>query len=104
MRDAPSPWCQDEPGYVAYLANERALYAWCLVRHGAYTAEAATHEATQFYTYEPPEHPYRGLIFQSEAWHYAMVKLFGAKYWLTHSDFQGPSPEYREEARRLDGR
>jgi hypothetical protein len=104
MADAPSPWCRDEAGYVAHLANERSLYAWCLVHHGSFSPEEAMNEATAFYAYEPADHPYRGLIFHAEAWHYAMVKLFGARYWLTHSDYQSASADYHAEARRLAGR
>jgi hypothetical protein len=97
-----SPWCADEKGYVGYLNAERHLFAWCLVTHGSFSWRDAKSQAEQFYRFEPASEPYRGLVFHDEGWHWAMLKLFGERYWLARPDLESPSADYRAESRRFE--
>jgi hypothetical protein len=54
--------------------------------------------AEQFYAYEAPGDPMRGLVFHDEAWHWAMLRLFGDRYWVARPDLERPSSEYRAES------
>ena len=83
-----------EENYVAYLTAERRRYAWTLQHQGAYPPPQAEAEALARYPYEPPDAPYRGLIFHDEAWHWAMLHLHGENYWTTHPDLTDPPPAY----------
>lgn len=77
-----SQWTEEE--YVEHLQVERRLFEWTLVRYGNYTLADAQQEAEAFYYYEPPTDKYRGLVFHEEAWHWAMLKIHGDNYWITH--------------------
>jgi len=100
MKDqAESSW--SEEAYVAYLNAERALYAWCLEKHGNYSAADATKESLSFYKYEPESAPYRGLVLHDEAWHWAMLKIFGDLYWKKYPELESVSEEYKKEADKL---
>lgn len=94
-------WQSNEAGYLKYLTSERRLFAWCLVHQGSVSWPDATAAAEQFYPYESATEPYRGLIFHDEAWHLAMLQLFGERYWTVHPELESPSAKYRAEASRL---
>ncbi|KAB0551313.1 hypothetical protein F7R01_01010 [Pseudomonas argentinensis] len=91
-------WSEEE--YAAYLGNERHLFAWCLVKYGAVAPAQAQIAAKIRYPYESADEPHRGLIFHDEAWHWAMLHLFGESYCHTQPDLESPSPEYRSEVSR----
>ncbi|WP_406673847.1 hypothetical protein WBK31_35620 [Nonomuraea sp. N2-4H] len=42
-----------------------------------------------------PGEPYRGLVFHDEAWHWAMLGIYGERYWVAHPELADPPPEYR---------
>ena len=90
-----NPW-EDEEDYRAYLTMEREVYAWCLVKYGHYSRSEALKESESFYEYEPPGE-YRGLVFHDEAWHWAMLKVFGESYWELRPDLESPSAEYEKQ-------
>ncbi len=73
--DRSEDW--SEEGYVAYLEHERHMYAWCLIAYGHSAPSDAYEMALSFYQYEPANAPYRGLVFHNEAWHWAMLRIFG---------------------------
>ena len=91
-------WTEAE--YVSYLAAERHLFAWCLVRYGGVSDADAQLKALARYPYEPPGDELRGLIFHDESWHWAMLHLHGEQYWLSKPHLERPSPEYEHEARK----
>ena len=95
-----SPWSEEE--YTEYLAYERHMFAWCLVIHGNISWPDALLQAEQRYPYESAREPYRGMIFHDEAWHYAMLRLFGDQYWLDRPELGSPSDEYRGESKRYE--
>lgn len=95
---ASEPWSEAE--YTAHLRDERHLFAWCLIKYGAADPVEAQNTAEGRYPYEAANEPHRGLIFHDEAWHWAMLHLFGEGYWLAHPDFKSASQEYRVEASR----
>jgi hypothetical protein len=84
------PWA--EPEYGEYLAGERHMFAWILVRHGGVADDRAEALARERYPYEPADAPYRGLIFHDEAWHWGMVALRGEQYWVADSNLASPPP------------
>ncbi|MFC7303072.1 hypothetical protein ACFQVC_02410 [Streptomyces monticola] len=86
-------WSEAE--YLAYLAQERLNYAWVLREHGGMTPDAAGAAALDDYPYEPADAPYRGLVFHDEAWHWAMLRIHGDRYRVTHPELDGPSAAYR---------
>jgi hypothetical protein len=86
----------DEAEYVEHLVHARLLYAWVLCNYGAFSAEKARDAALAFYTYEAPHTKYRGLVFHDEAWHWAMLRLYGQGYWRGHPERWPPSREYRD--------
>jgi hypothetical protein len=92
------PWSETQ--YTEYLNDERRLFAWCLVKYGAVHPAEAQNAAERRYPYESADDPYRGHIFHDEAWHWAMLHIFGAGYWRTRPHFKSPSPEYLSEALR----
>lgn len=94
-------WTEEE--YVSYLRSERRLYAWCLVRYGEMLKEDAACLADALYEYEASDDPSRGLVFHDEAWHWAMLKVFGDMYWVANPERLKPSVEYRAEALRIEG-
>ena len=93
----PNPWSDDEK-YIAALDEERRLFAWCLITYGGISAEQANKIAEERYEYEPPEDRYRGMIFHDTAWHWAMIYLFGERYWEARPEFAEPSQEYLAQA------
>ncbi|MBH5335728.1 hypothetical protein IHE55_13345 [Streptomyces pactum] len=86
-------WTEEE--YVSYLAAERRAYAWVMRRYGGLTATAAGVAAVEWYPYEPPDAPYRGLVFHDEAWHWAMSAIHGDLYMVDHPELAFPCAEYR---------
>lgn len=86
--------------YRRYLREERAAYAWVMRTHGGMTPQQADAAAADFYVYEPPDDPYRELVFHDEAWHWAMLALKGGQYWRRHPELAHPSAAYDA----LDGR
>jgi len=92
----------NEKEYIKYLASERHMYAWCLVRYGGMSNAEAESEALDRYPYESPDTDYRGIIFHDEAWHWAMLRLFGEGYWLPHPELVCQSREYQEETQKID--
>ena len=99
--DWTSPLTEEE--YVSYLRSERRLYSWCLVRFGGVLQETAEGLASAFYEYEAPDDGFRGLLFHDEAWHWAMLRVFGEGYWIDNPEREKPSVEYRAEALRIEG-
>lgn len=95
MNRATNPWQEDETGYADYLEQERALFAWCLQTFAGAPAAEAREAAETFYQYEPASDPYRGLVFHDEAWHWAMLRVFGPSYWISQPALELPSAEYR---------
>ena len=93
----------DEAEYVATLAAERHLFAWCLIHYGGRAPADAVAEAEAWYAYEPASASQRWLIFHDEAWHWAMARLFGAGYWQARADLARPSEAYRLEAKASGG-
>jgi len=97
-------WHQSEEEYVAYLAHERHMFAWCLECVGRVPKEEAQKAALDFYVYEPASDEHRGLAFHDEAWHWAMTRIKGAGYWRVEPDLEMPSEEYRAESKWFDER
>lgn len=88
-------WSWDEDEYVAYLAGERRRFAWVMHRYGGLTAAQADAAALERYPYEASDAPYRGLVFHDEAWHWAMLKIHGNNYTVTHPEMVLPPAEYK---------
>lgn len=84
-----------EVEYLEYLREERSRYAWVLRTHGGVPASTAQEAAERRYPYEPPDAPYRGLIFHDEAWHWAMLELEGEDYTVRRPELVAPSEAYR---------
>ena len=89
-----NPW-MDEVEYKAYLEGERKLYAWCLETYGGFDKKTAIEEAEEFYHYESRDNQYRGLVFHDEAWHWAMMRIFGDMYWKSKPELEKPPTEYQ---------
>lgn len=85
----------DEKEYLSDLHDERQSFIWCLMKYGKYSLESATEKAFKLYCYEPPTHKYRWLVFHDEAWHWAMLQIFGEGYWAKYPEYESPSKEYR---------
>jgi hypothetical protein len=98
MSDPGEGWWTDEEGYPQYLEAERHLFAWCLMRIGGFSEEAARYEALERYPYQPPEALYRGIIFHDEAWDWAMIRLFGHSYRAWPAIDPAIRAEYEREA------
>ncbi|MCB0062435.1 MAG: hypothetical protein KDE19_09975 [Caldilineaceae bacterium] len=79
------------------------MYKWCLIHIGGYPEHEATQEALVFCEYEPPEEEYRWLVFHDEAWHWAMLEIYGNLYWLSKPELLEPSAEYGAEYKRKFG-
>lgn len=86
-------WAEEE--YRACLEGERRAYAWVMRTYGGRSEEDARVAALEWYPYEPPGTPYRGLVFHDEAWHWAMLELKGQYYWAHHPELAAPPAEYR---------
>jgi hypothetical protein len=95
---AKNPW-QDEEAYGSYLERERELFAWCLETYGSFDKKTAREEAEKFYYYESSDDESRGLVFHDEAWHWAMLGIFGNAYWKSHPELEKPSADYRMMAK-----
>ncbi|MFD4672299.1 hypothetical protein ACFWNN_21405 [Lentzea sp. NPDC058450] len=88
------PWDEDE--YVEYLETERLHYAWALEHFGRLTADEARQAALEFYEFEPPDAPYRGIVFHDLAWDWAMQRIMAGcdyPFWHTHP-VPEPPPDY----------
>ena len=92
----------DEQEYVSYLEHERHMYAWCLIKYGNLSPSDAHKSASTFYSYEPANAPYRGLVFHNEAWHWAMLHIFGETYWISRPDLVDQSQDYQDHAIAFD--
>ena len=92
-------WPEDD--YTAFLTAERHLYAWCLAKYGGITLPLALEEANRRYPYQPPNTPYRGMIFHDISLHWAMLKIYGELYWKSHPELEKPSAEYEVESARM---
>ena len=102
MGEAPGEaWWPDEGEYHRYLDDERRLFALALSGYGGMAAEQAEREALERYPYEPPDTPYRGIIFHDLAWHWAMIRLHGHGYWVSRPELQHMPEAYRLESERL---
>lgn len=86
-------WSEEE--YVDYLAAERRRFAWVMRRYGGLTPTAAEAAALEWYPYEADDQPYRDLVFHDEAWHWAMLEIYGASYPVEHPELVHPSADYR---------
>ena len=90
MANAPGEdWWPDEAEYRRYLGIERRLFALALCDYGGMSPEQAEGEALARYPYEPPDTPYRGMIFHDLPWDCAMRRLYGN----THSMSLTEMPE-----------
>lgn len=96
--DHGTPWSEDE--YQEYLQSERRSFAWVLHAYGSIDLAEAVEEAEKRYPYEPPDTPYRGLVFHDSSWHWAMIHLYGQGYWWTRPELSEPPQEYRKEGLR----
>ncbi|MET7462023.1 hypothetical protein [Nonomuraea sp. NPDC005501] len=92
-REDEAVWDEDE--YVAYLRDERRAFAWVMQRYGGLTTAEAEEAALECYPYEASGTPFRGLIFHDEAWHWAMLSVYGDRYYVDHPELAQPSTEYR---------
>ena len=79
------------------------MYAWCLETIGGLSEADAGHEALDFYKYEDANKKFRDLVFHDEAWHWAMLKIFGDSYHLNFPEYELPSTAYRNESERYEG-
>ncbi|MEV0333919.1 hypothetical protein [Nocardia sp. NPDC050717] len=84
----------DEDKYVETLEGERRRFAWVMQRYGGKTPAEAEAEAVEFYYYEEPDTPCRGLVFHDEAWHWAMLGIHKGEYWHAHPELEQPCAEY----------
>lgn len=89
---------EEEAWYLASLEHERHMFAWCLMRIGGRTPEAAAAEAAAFYVYEPASKEYRALVFHDLAWDWAMLTIHGDGYWQRDRALETPTAEYEAEA------
>jgi hypothetical protein len=91
---------EDESEYLAQLAEERHLYKWCLMKYAVIDCDSAEKESIEFYPYEETEVHIRGLVFHDEAWHWAMLRVYGENYWVKNPGLEKPSIEYENEYSR----
>jgi hypothetical protein len=85
-------WSEHE--YVQYLQEERRRFAWVMQRYGGFDSTQAQASATQRYPFESSAAPHRGLVFHDEAWHWAMLEIYGEGYWIPRPELVEPSAEY----------
>ena len=76
--------------YRDHLLAERRGYAWALVNYGNFSQEIAEQMAIDFYRLEPRNE----LVFHDQAWHWAMLKIFGPQYWINCPDLLTPPAGY----------
>ena len=98
--DSQQEFVMDETEYAATLLAERHMYAWTLQRYGQLTALAAQEKANAFYAYTAADVPLRELVFHDQAWHWAMLALFGERYWQQYPAFEPVSQAYEAEYER----
>jgi len=79
---------QPGQGQTEYRRVERALYSWCLQRFAGTPQDVADAEAVERYP------SINDIRFHDEAWHWAMLKVFGAHYWVSRPELAKPSKEY----------
>jgi len=96
-----NPWAKDESSYLDYLEHERHMFAWCLVTFGGIALPEAQSAALSFYAYEQSTDAHRGLVFHDEAWHWAMGRIIGERYWVARPDLERPSSAYRTESEAI---
>jgi hypothetical protein len=99
-QEQTSPWNEKE--YVKYLDHERHMFAWCLVVYGGVSQPVARSRSEEFYYFEPSDASHRGLVFHDEAWHWAMLQVFGEQYWQLRPELQSASADYRAESQRYE--
>jgi hypothetical protein len=74
------------------------MFAWCLVAFAGIAPHEAESAALSFYAYEQSTDTHRGLVFHDEAWHWAMRRIIGERYWVARPDLERPSSAYRQES------
>ncbi|MEM7333578.1 MAG: hypothetical protein AAF490_15925 [Chloroflexota bacterium] len=94
---------REEAEYIIYLLHERRLYAWCLITYGQMAVDESYREAGTLYRYYSIDEEDREDIFQEEAWHWAMLKLYGNEYARKFPQLAAPSYEYSQESDRIFG-
>ncbi len=95
MNADSKPWGEEsESAYLRHLEHERHMFTWCWVRYGDASPEQARELALLFYAYEEPNDSHRGLAFHDEAWHWALLRIVGERYWLTRPELESPSAAY----------
>ncbi|NLF05107.1 MAG: hypothetical protein GX593_08945 [Actinomycetales bacterium] len=90
------PWDEDE--YLETLEEERRAFAWVLRTEGGFSPTAALDAAIEHYPVEPADSAQRGLVFHDEAWHWALLRLYGEGYWRERPELAKPSAAYRAQA------
>ncbi|KOT42620.1 hypothetical protein ADK41_07335 [Streptomyces caelestis] len=85
-------WSEAE--YLDHLHAERRAFAWVMRHHGGPTPAGATEAALECHPYEPADHACRGLVFQDEAWHWAMLTIHGDRYTVEHPELVHPPSAY----------
>jgi hypothetical protein len=86
----------DEREYLDHLETERTHFAWAMQHHGGLSADEARQAAVEFYEYEAPDAPFRGLVFHDLAWKWAMERIMAGcdhPCWRTHP-VPEPPPDY----------
>ena len=83
-----------EEQYALALDNIRYLFAWTLVRYGDFSHKKAKEEAMKQFPYQSENEDYRELVFHEEAWHWAMLFLYGENYWDNFPQYISFSDEY----------
>ena len=91
----------DEESYCRYLVIERHFFALALRDYGGLSFEQSQHVALQRYPYEAVNEPERGLIFHDLAWHWAMLHLYGERYWDSRPELLNEPEAYVQEHSRL---
>lgn len=94
---------REEAEYITYLLHERRLFAWCLMRYGEIETAVAYREALTFYPYKPIVQTKRETVFEEEAWHWAMIRIFGTSYSQNAPQMIHPPHAYHEESDRIFG-
>ncbi|MGQ4358702.1 hypothetical protein [Streptomyces sp. SAS_272] len=84
----------DEAEYRAHLQGERRAYAWVMRRYGGMSLVESWAAALRWYPSEPPDEPYRLLVFHDPSWHWAMSALHGDRYAEERPDLAAPPDAY----------
>ena len=100
MNQAEDAAWPSEEEYCRYLEAERHLYAFVLREHGGLPEADAQKQALERYPYESADDEFRALIFHDEAWHWAMLHMYGERYWDARPELETPSQAYRNESYR----